>query len=79
MSVVYDKVTNYDLQDGIIGNGRIPASLYLIDFDELFADLSNENRIYEGYTEENDPRPFLHTFYQKISGYFPKEAAGSVE
>ena len=70
-TVVEDKVINYDLQDGELWNDEIPASFYLIDFDELFSDLSNENRIYEGYTEENDPRPFLNTFYQKISGYFP--------
>lgn len=73
MAVIGDKTIDYDLQDGELWNEDIPASLYMINFDELFADLSNENRIYEGYTASNDPRPFLSTFYTKMSNYFRKD------
>lgn len=73
IAVVGDKTIEYDMRDGELWNEDIPASLYMINFDELFADLSNENRIYEGYTASNDPRPFLSTFYTKMSNYFRKD------
>jgi hypothetical protein len=62
---------NYDLQDGIYGNDIIPYSLSMIDFDELFADLSNPDRIYI-CDESRDPRPICKAFYEKITGYFQK-------
>lgn len=79
MAVVGDKTVVYDMRDGILGNDEIPTSLYLVDLGELFSDLSNENRVYEGFTESNDPRPFLNTFYQKLSDYLGQETVTSDE
>ena len=75
MAVAGDKIVDYDLQDGIIGNNEIPASFYIVDLEELLSDVYNENRIYEGFTEETDPRPFLNSFYPKLIGCFLQETA----
>lgn len=68
-AVVGDKMIDYDMQDGDLGNDIIPYSLTLVNFDELIADLSNPNRIYS-FAEGNDPRPICKAFYEKMAGYF---------
>ena len=78
-SIVGDKTVNYDLQDGELWNEAIPSSLYLIDFDELLSNVSDENKDYNGYDTHNDQRAFLNTFYKKLAAYFPKEATESAE
>jgi hypothetical protein len=72
-SMIDDKRIDYDMEDGILGNDIIPSSFYLLDFNELFTDVSNESKAYNGYDAHNDQRIFLKSFYTKMADYFPQE------
>ena len=73
MSIIENKTIEYDLQDGELWNDEIPASFYLMNFDELLSDVSDESKDYNGYDAHNDQRAFLKSFYTKMADHFPQE------
>ncbi len=64
------KRLDFDLQDGIYGNDPIPLSICLLNFDELFVDISDENKISKVYIEHLS---FLKNFYTIMARNFPQE------
>ena len=71
--IIEKKRTEYDLQDGELWNDEVPASFYLMDFNELVSDVSDESKDYNGYDAHNDQRAFLKSFYTKMADHFPQE------
>lgn len=67
-AVIEKKRYNYDMQDGKLGDDRIPAPVNTIYFDELISDLSNENREIPSTDDGSDPRVFLEALYNKAKG-----------
>ncbi len=65
-SMIATKDIVYDMQDGIMGDDPTPASFFLLDFNELLADVSDDSRNYTGYDYKNDQRAFLKSFYSKM-------------
>lgn len=68
-SITSTKDILYDMQDGILGNNPTPASFFLLDFNELLADVSDDSREYSGYAANNDQRAFFKGFYSKMITY----------
>lgn len=68
-NVVGDKDILYDMQDGVLGNNPTPASFFLLDFNEMLNDLSDNRKGYPAYAPKNDQRVFLRSFYLKMLSF----------
>ncbi len=58
-----------DMHNGVLGDLGKSLSDYLIDFSDLFDDVTDRSKEYSGYDVHNDQQDFLKEFYAKMMAY----------
>ncbi len=61
-----------DMHNGVLGDLGKTLSDYLIDFSDLFDDVTGRSREYSGCDSNNDQKTFLQEFYKEMMAYTEK-------